>query len=73
MTDIQARLAEINKRVAPVFEEHVRLTDAVNKAITLIFAMAAFGVLTFIAIAPTEQSLKASALVNQENRNVSSR
>jgi hypothetical protein len=73
MTDIQARLAEINKRVAPLFEEHVRLTDAVNKAITLILAMVAVGVLTFIAIAPTEQSLKTKALDQQEqyhaNRN----
>jgi hypothetical protein len=66
LSDIQIRLADINSRVAPVFEEHVRLTDAVNKAITLIFAMAAFGVLTFIAIAPTEQSLKAGAVINQE-------
>lgn len=66
MTDIQARLSEINKRVAPIFEEHVRLTDAVNKAITLVLAMAAVGVLTFIAIAPTEQSLKERAVINQE-------
>lgn len=73
MTDIQARLAEINKRVAPIFEEHVRLTDAVNKAITLILTVAAVGVLTFIAIAPTEQSLKTDARINQENVNVSSR
>ncbi|NKM69202.1 hypothetical protein [Rhizobium laguerreae] len=67
MTDIQARLAEINKRAAPVLEEHARLIDAVNKAITLILAMAAFGVLTFIAIAPTELSLKARAVINQES------
>lgn len=73
LSDIQARLADINRRAAPVLGEHARLTGAVNKAVTLIFAMSAFGVLTFIAIAPTEQSLKASALVNQENRNVSSR
>ncbi|QJS27431.1 hypothetical protein [Rhizobium ruizarguesonis] len=66
MTDIQARLADINRRVAPVLEEHARLTDAVNKAVTLILAMAAFGVLTFIAIAPTEQSFKAGAVINQE-------
>jgi hypothetical protein len=66
MTDIQDRLSEINKRVAPIFEEHVRLTDAVNKAITLILAMVAVGVLTFIAIAPTEQSLKAKAVDCQE-------
>lgn len=67
MSDIQARLAEINKRVAPLLEEHVRLTDAVNKAITLILAMAAVGVLTVIAIAPTEQSLKERAIIYQEN------
>jgi hypothetical protein len=66
MSEIQDRLSEINKRVAPVFEEHVRLTDAVNKAITLILTVAAVGVLTFIAIAPTEQSLKAKALDCQE-------
>ncbi|WP_018445563.1 hypothetical protein [Rhizobium gallicum] len=73
LSDIQVRLADINRRAAPVLDEHARLTGAVNKAVTLIFAVAAFGVLTLIAIAPTEQSLKASALVNQENRNVSSR
>lgn len=66
MTDIQARLSEINKRVAPIFEENIRLTDAVNKAITLILAMAAVGVLTFIAIATTEQKLRTSDLINQE-------
>ncbi len=66
MTDIQARLADINKRAAPVLEEHARLTGAANKAITLVLTVAAFGVLTFIAIAPTEQSLKASAIDCQE-------
>ncbi|WEA24064.1 hypothetical protein [Rhizobium binxianense] len=66
MTDIQARLADINKRAAPVLEEHARLTGAVNKAITLVLTVAAFGVLTFIAIAPTEQSLKERAVINQE-------
>ncbi|MBY5682683.1 hypothetical protein HFO32_11000 [Rhizobium leguminosarum] len=73
LSDIQARLADINRRAAPVLEENGRLTGAVNKAVTLILATAAFGVLTFIAISPTEQSLKASALVNQENVNVSGR
>jgi hypothetical protein len=66
LSDIQARLADINRRAAPVFDDHARLTSAVNKAVTLILAMAAFGVLTFIAIAPTEQSLKAGAVINQE-------
>lgn len=66
MTDIQARLAEINARAAPIIEENVRLTEAINKAITLVLAMAAVGVFTVIAIAPTEQSLKARAIINQE-------
>ncbi|MCW0014867.1 hypothetical protein [Rhizobium sp. BT-226] len=66
-SDIQARLTDINRRAAPVLEENSRLHAALGKAVTLILTMAAVGVLTFIAIAPTEQSLKASALVNQEN------
>ncbi|MGR9076218.1 hypothetical protein [Rhizobium leguminosarum] len=65
-SDIQARLADINRRAAPVLEEHTRLVGAANKAMTLIFTVAAFGLLTFIAIAPTEQSLKDSARINQE-------
>ncbi|MEF3124536.1 hypothetical protein [Rhizobium leguminosarum] len=65
-SDIQVRLADINRRAAPVFEEHTRLVGAVNKAVTLIFTVAAFGLLTFIAVAPTEQSLKDSARINQE-------
>lgn len=66
MTDIQARLAEINARAAPVLEERARLIGAINRAITLILTVAAVGVLTFISFAPTEQSLKESAVVNQE-------
>lgn len=66
MTDIQARVAEINTRAAPLLEEYARLTGAVNKAITLILTVAAIGALTFIAIAPTEQSLKERAVINQE-------
>ncbi|MGO7044352.1 hypothetical protein ACCT07_02770 [Rhizobium johnstonii] len=73
LSDIQIRLADINRRAVPVLEENSRLHATAGKAVTLILAMAAFGLLTFIAIAPTEQSLKASAVVNQENRNVSSR
>jgi hypothetical protein len=65
-SDIQVRLADINRRAAPVFEEHTRLVGAVNKAVTLIFTVAAFGLLTFIAIAPTEQKLKERAIINQE-------
>ncbi|MEH7877005.1 hypothetical protein V7799_04755 [Rhizobium laguerreae] len=66
LSDIQIRLADINSRVAPVFEENSRLHAALGKAITLILAMAAFGALAFIAIAPTEQSLKERAVINQE-------
>ncbi|MGR9274680.1 hypothetical protein ACU8KI_08720 [Rhizobium leguminosarum] len=66
LADIQARLADINRRAAPVLEENSRLHAAAGKAVTLILAMAAFGVLTVIAIAPTEQSLKAKAVDCQE-------
>lgn len=66
MTDIQARLADINRRAAAAIEERARLQAALGKAITLILTMAAVGVLTVIAIAPTEQSLKASARINQK-------
>lgn len=66
MTDIQARLAEINASAVPVLEEQARLIGALNKAITLILTMAAVGVLTFISIAPTEQKLKAGAIDRQE-------
>ncbi|TAV48407.1 hypothetical protein ELI30_08880 [Rhizobium leguminosarum] len=66
MSDIQARLADINRRAAPVLEENSRLHAAAGKAITLVLTVAAFGVLTFIAIAPTEQSLKAKAVDCQE-------
>ncbi len=37
-----------------------------GKAIELILIAAFFGVLTIISIAPTEQKLKADALINQE-------
>ncbi|TBY90460.1 hypothetical protein E0H40_12790 [Rhizobium leguminosarum bv. viciae] len=66
LSDIQVRLADINRRAAPVLEENSRLHGALGKAVTLILTMAAVGVLTFIAIAPAEQSLKASARINQE-------
>ncbi|WP_165402021.1 hypothetical protein [Rhizobium leguminosarum] len=66
MSDIQARLTDINRRAAPVLEENSRHHAALGKAITLVLTMAAFGVLTVIAIAPTEQSLKAKAVDCQE-------
>lgn len=73
MTDISARIADLQQREADARTERVRLIGALNKAITLILTMAAVGVLTVIAIAPTEQSLKERAVINQENVNVSSR
>lgn len=66
MTDIQGRLADINRRAEPVLEGYARLHTAISKAITLILTLAAVGVLTVLSFAPTEQSLKASALINQE-------
>lgn len=66
MTDIQARLAEINARAEPVLEGYARLHAAVSKAVTLIFTLAAVGVLTVICAGLGEQQLKTSALINQE-------
>lgn len=66
MTDISARIADLQQREADARTERVRLIGALNKAITLILTMAAVGVLTVIAIAPTEQKLKERAVVNQE-------
>ncbi|TBY54560.1 hypothetical protein E0H59_13840 [Rhizobium leguminosarum bv. viciae] len=66
LSDIQIRLADINRRAAPVLEENSRYRAALGKAITLVLTVAAFGVLTVIAIAPTEQSLKAKAVDCQE-------
>ncbi|QIG72959.1 hypothetical protein EVB98_037 [Rhizobium phage RHph_N3_2] len=65
-SDIQTRLADINARVAPVLEEHTRLIGAVNKAVSLVLAMAAVGVLTFAVAARMEQPLKTNHLANQE-------
>jgi predicted outer membrane lipoprotein len=64
--DIAARLDDLRQREAAHRENSLRRIDAINKAITLILTVAAFGVLTALAFAPTEQSLKASALSNQE-------
>lgn len=67
MTDIQARLAAINARAEPVLEGYARLQRAAAKAITLIFTMAAFGVLTVICAGQYEQQLRTDALINQES------
>lgn len=70
MTDIQDRLAEINKRAAPVLEEHTRLIGAVNKAVTLILAMAAVGVFTFFALSRADEHYRKVALDQQEQYHV---
>ncbi|WSH67061.1 hypothetical protein U8Q05_11895 [Rhizobium ruizarguesonis] len=66
LTDIQARLADINRRAAPVLEENSRLHAALGKAVTLILTVAAVGLLTVVSLMPTEQQLKSNALDNQE-------
>ncbi|MBY3228579.1 hypothetical protein [Rhizobium laguerreae] len=66
LSDIQARLAEINKRAAPVLKENSRLHAALGKAATLILTIAAVGLLTVVSVMPTEQQLKSNALDNQE-------
>ncbi|WP_028732106.1 hypothetical protein [Rhizobium leguminosarum] len=66
LSDIQIRLADINRRAAPVLEGHARLTGAVNKAVTLVLTIAAVGLLTVVSLMPTEQQLKSHALDNQE-------
>ncbi|MGV4796170.1 hypothetical protein [Rhizobium sp. F40D2] len=66
MTDISARIADLQQREAEARTERARLIGALNKTITLILTVAAVGVLTVIAIAPTEQKLRERAAVNQE-------
>ncbi|MGO7779445.1 hypothetical protein ACC717_04855 [Rhizobium ruizarguesonis] len=66
ISDIQARLADINRRAAPVLEENSRLHAALGKAATLILTIAAVGLLTVVSLMPTEQQLKSNALDNQE-------
>ena len=69
MTDIQSRVAEINKRVAPIIEENVRLTDAVNKAIVVVW----MGAAVFFGFALSEEHVKKIDLINQEQTNVVAR
>lgn len=71
--DIASRLEDLRQREAAHRENSLRWLDAINKAVTLILTLAAVGVLTVLDFAPTEQSLKERALINQENVNVSSR
>ncbi|KKZ89026.1 hypothetical protein [Rhizobium phaseoli] len=66
MTDLSARIADLQQREAEERTERARLIRAVNKAITLILTVAAVGVLTVISIAPTERKLATDARINQE-------
>ncbi|MGR9149640.1 hypothetical protein ACU8MT_09275 [Rhizobium leguminosarum] len=66
LSDIQVRLADINRRAGPVLEENSRLHAALGKAITLVLTIAAVGLLTVVSLMPTEQQLKSNALDNQE-------
>ncbi|MGO7686234.1 hypothetical protein ACC696_16440 [Rhizobium ruizarguesonis] len=66
LSAIQARLADINRRAAPVLEENSRLHAALGKAITIVLTIAAVGLLTVVSLMPTEQQLKSNALDNQE-------
>jgi hypothetical protein len=66
LSDIQARLADINRRAAPVLEENSRLYAALGKAVTVVLTIAAVGLLTVVSLISTEQQLKSHALDNQE-------
>lgn len=68
-SDIQERLDDINARAAPVLEEHTRLIGAVNKAVTLVLAMAAVGVFTF-ALSQADEHYRKVALDQQEQTHV---
>lgn len=46
--------------------ERRRMIAGLNQAVVVILSIALVGVLTIISIAPTEQKLKADALINQE-------
>jgi hypothetical protein len=65
--DIASRLDDLRQREAAHREKSLLLQAAINKAITLILTVAAVGVLTFICAIPSEQQLKTSALIDQEN------
>ena len=69
MSEIQSRLAEINKRVAPIIEENVRLTEAVNKAIVVVW----MGAAVFFGFMLSEAQVKKIDLINQEQAHVVAR
>lgn len=70
MNDLTSRIADLKQREDKTHAERARMIGAINKAITLIVTCAAFGVLAFISVAPTEASLKARALIEQESSHV---
>lgn len=63
MTDIQSRVAEINNRVAPIIEENVRLTEAINKAIVVVW----MGAAVFFGFMLSEAQFKTQDQIAQEN------
>lgn len=65
--DIASRLDDLRQREAAHREKSLRLTGAINKAVTLVLTAAAVGVLTFLCAGQYEQQLKTSALIDQEN------
>lgn len=54
MTEIQADLAAINARAAPILADYSRLIKALNAGITLILTIAAIGI--FFAVAEKQQA-----------------
>ena len=66
MTEIEADLAAINARAAPILAEQARLIKALNAGITLIVTVAMVG-LWFAACSLADETLKAQDLRNQEN------
>ncbi|MHC2298188.1 hypothetical protein [Rhizobium mongolense] len=65
MTDIQARLADINARAAPLLAERDRLSDAIGKAVVMIIGLSMLG-LFYAAGSMADQHFKIEALKNQE-------
>ena len=66
-SDIASRLEDLRQREAAHREKSIRWIDAINKAVTLVLTLIAVGGLTFLCAIPSEQQLKTSALIDQEN------
>ncbi|MBX5206729.1 hypothetical protein [Rhizobium sp. NZLR11] len=71
MTDLSTRIADHKRSEAVALTEHTRLIGALNKAVTLILAVAVFGLLTLASMGAWNEQLRTQALVNQENVHVS--